>query len=268
VVNRATTVRSSAEPTRSTLIISRDFIDNSNRITVSGAISAAAGAYSTSVTLQNPRGYALTLFSEKLSEQFPESDIRVAGAMRKPADAQNIGYATRSMAEVLRPVNKNSDNLNAEMLLYVLGHQQNSEPSTAEKGIAVVQRFMERLGHQPDSYRMVDGSGLSNQNYLSPEQLVDVLKHMHQTPHFEMFRQSMAIAGVDGTLASRMRNTAAHRRVHAKTGSLTGVSTLAGYATASNGNTLAFAIMVQNFTERAAFVATNYIDRICAALAK
>jgi len=96
---------------------------------------------------------------------------------------------------------------------------------------------------------------------------VDDLKHVYRSQHFDLFRQSLPIAGVDGTLANRIKNAAAFRKATAKTGSLTGVSTLSGYVTARNGHLLAFSIMIQNFTEKASYVAINYIDRICEALA-
>jgi len=266
VVNRATTTWNSAEPPESTLRFSRENNGTSNRIVVSGSISSSANAYETRISLKNPRGYALTIFHEKLIKQFPESNIAMGGTMRVPADAQNLGYATRNMAEALRRLNKESDNLNAEMFLYALGHRKYLGPSTSEKGIAVVQQLMTQLGFEANSYRMVDGSGLSNQNYLTPEQLVAVLKYMYQSPNFDLFRNSLPVAGVDGTLANRMKNSAAFQKVAAKTGSLTSVSTLSGYATASNGHLLAFSIMIQNFTERSSYVAVNIIDKICETL--
>jgi D-alanyl-D-alanine carboxypeptidase/D-alanyl-D-alanine-endopeptidase (penicillin-binding protein 4) len=266
VTNRATTVNQSADPPAKSLRFSRESNGEYNRIAVSGVISAKANAYETLISLQNPRGYVLTLFAEKLSEQFPESNICVAGLANVPDDAQFLGYTARSIAEVIRRLNKESDNLNAEMLLYALGYQKSEKTTSTEKGIEIVQQMMTQLGFQTTSYKMVDGSGLSNQNYLTPEQLVAVLSYMHQSQHFDLFRQSLPIAGVDGTLAHRMKSSAAFRKVAAKTGSLTGVSALSGYATARNGNLLAFSIMIQNFTERTSFVAVNYIDRICTAL--
>ena len=268
VINRANTVQRSVEPAQRTLRFSRELIDDANQIEVSGIIAASAAPYNARISLKNPHGYALTVFSEKMAEQFPESNIRIAGTMRLPNDAKNIDYVTRRITDVIRLVNKDSDNLGAEMILYALGYRQSSLPATTEKGIAAVNRMMEQIGFAANTYRMVDGSGLSNQNYLSPEQLVAVLIHMHQSRNFNVFRQSLPVAGVDGTLANRMRNTPAFRKVTAKTGSLTSVSTLSGYVTASNGNLLAFSIMIQNFVERAAFVATNYIDKICVALAE
>jgi len=269
VVNRATTAWNSAEPPAKTLRFIRGNNDNKNCIVVSGTISASASAYETMISLKNPSGYALTLFAEKLAEQFPESNIRMTGMMHVPPDAQSIGYTTHSMAEVVKRLNKESDNLNAEMLLYALGYERNAdEPASTEKGIAVVRQVIAQMELDPQAYSIVDGSGLSNQNYLTPELMVAVLKHMYQSQYFELFRQSLPIAGEDGTLAYRMKNSAAFRKVTAKTGSLTGVSTLSGYVTARNGHLLAFSIMIQNFVEKTSFVAVNYIDRICEALAE
>jgi D-alanyl-D-alanine carboxypeptidase/D-alanyl-D-alanine-endopeptidase (penicillin-binding protein 4) len=269
VVNRATTLWNNADPPAKSLRFSRESNGNKNRIVVTGTISASANAYETTISLKNPHGYALTLFAEKIAEQFPENNIRMTGTKCVPDDAQNLGDATHSIAEVVRRLNKESDNLNAEMLLYVLGYEQNAgEPATTEKGIAVVQQLITQMEPDPKAYSIVDGSGLSNQNYLTPELMVTVLKYMYQSPYFELFRQSLPVAGVDGTLAHRMKNSAAFRKLTAKTGSLTGVSTLSGYVTARNGHLLAFSIMIQNFTERTSFVAINYIDKICGTLAE
>ena len=268
VVNRVSTVWKNAEPPSNTLRFSRENTDNHNTIVVSGTISASEVAYETTISLKNPHGYVLTVFSEKLSEQFPESKIRTGGLAKIPSDAQNMGYTTHNMAEVIIKLNKLSDNLNAEMLLYALGYQMGAEHSSTGKGVVVVQRFIEQIGLNPKAYSIVDGSGLSNQNYLTPELLVAVLTYMYQSPDFDLFRKSLPIAGEDGTLTHRMKNSAAYRKVTAKTGSLTGVSALSGYVTARNGHLLAFSIMIQNFVEKTSYVSTNFIDKICEVLAE
>ena len=266
VVNRATTVWNN-EPPANTLRFNREISDNNNSIVVSGTISVSASPYETMISLKNPRRYVMTVFAEKMAEQYPESNIRMNGLKRVPLDAQILAYTTHSMAEVVKRLNKESDNLNAEMLLYALGYSQNAdEPASTEKGIDVIKQLIAQSGFDPKTYSIVDGSGLSNQNCLTPELLVAVLKFMYQSQYFEMYRQSLPIAGVDGTLANRMKSSAAYRNLTAKTGSLTGVSTLSGYVTARNGNLLAFSIMIQNFVEKTSFVATNYIDKICEAL--
>lgn len=269
VTNHATTVLRATEPPAKTLRFSRESNGNNNLIVISGTISASVNAYETMISLKNPRGYILTIFTEKMLEHLPGSNIRIAGTTRVPKDAHNLGCVTHSMAEVVNRLNKESDNLNAEMLLYALGYRQNTdEPASSEKGIAVVRQMIAQIGFESDSYSIVDGSGLSNQNYLTPELLLAVLKHMYQSQNSELFIQSLPIAGVDGTLAHRMKGPATCRKLAAKTGSLTGVSALSGYLTARNGHLLAFSIMIQNFVEKTSFVAVNYIDKICEALAE
>ena len=266
IVNRATTVLKNADPPAKSLRFNRETVGDRNRIVVSGVIQASEKPYETKISLKNPTGYVMTLFFEKMSVQFPGSNIRVAGIRPVPENAQKLGIVAHTLAEVIRQVNKESDNLNAEMLLYALGNWKGARPSSTEEGISVIQQFITQTGLDPKTYKIVDGSGLSVQNYLTPELLVEALKYMYQSQNLELFRNSLPIAGEDGTLANRMKNTSAHRNVTAKTGSLTGVSTLSGYATARNGHLLAFSIMVQNFVERSSFVVTNYIDKICEAL--
>ena len=268
VVNRATTVWKSAEPPQKSLRFSRESAGNDNTIVVSGAILASSNTYETKISLKKPYGYVLTVFSEKLSEVFSGSNIHANGLAQTPPDAQNLGYVAHGIAEVIRQLNKESDNLNAEMLLYVLGYQSGGEPSSTEKGVAVVQQLIAQMGLDPKTYSIVDGSGLSNQNYLTPELLVAVLKYMYQSPDFDLFFNSLPVAGGDGTLAHRMKGSATYRKIAAKTGSLNGISALSGYATAQNGHLLAFSIMIQNFVEKSSYVSINYIDKICEAMVK
>ncbi len=264
VVNRATTVWKSPEPAKKTIRIGRDCDDKNNRITVSGTIAASSKPYETSVSLKNPNEYALTLFHEKVSARYPESQPVCGGLSEVPVGAQNIGYIKRSLPEVIYRLNKESDNLNAEMLLYALGYRPGNKPSSAEKGIESIQQFIAQLGFDPKQYGIVDGSGLSNQNYLSPELLTTLLTYMYRSPDFEIFKNSLPVAGKDGTLAGRMKGVT----VSAKTGSMTGVCALSGYVTARNGHLLAFSVMIQNFTEKASYVATHYVDQLCEALAE
>ncbi len=266
VVNRATTVWKSAEPPKKSLRFSRDCNGRYNQIVVSGVIASSSNTYETMISLKNPYGYVLTLFSEKIAALLPESRIMGTGLSEIPNDAQLLGCTLHCLTEVVRQLNKESDNLNAEMLLYALGYQPENKPSSTEKGIATIQQMISKVGLNPKSYKIVDGSGLSNQNYLSPELLVAILKYMYATPEFTLFKESLPIAGVDGTLAHRMGSTSTLRKISAKTGSITGVSTLSGYATARNGHLLAFSIMIQNFVEKTSYVSANYIDKVCEVL--
>jgi D-alanyl-D-alanine carboxypeptidase/D-alanyl-D-alanine-endopeptidase (penicillin-binding protein 4) len=159
----------------------------------------------------------------------------------------------RPMAEAVLRTNKASDNLGAELLLRHLGALGDDPvplgPGSLAAGVAVLREDLERIGLDPDAYRLADGSGVSHYNLISAELLVRLLVDMHAQGGvgYEVFWQSLPIAGRDGTLSSRMQGTIAEGRVRAKTGTVSGVSNLAGYVRTTSGRHLAFAILVQNF---------------------
>jgi D-alanyl-D-alanine carboxypeptidase/D-alanyl-D-alanine-endopeptidase (penicillin-binding protein 4) len=162
---------------------------------------------------------------------------------------------------------KESDNLNAEAFLYRLGMQYTGKKKvSADEGIQAIKKLIEQLGHSLDNYKLVDGSGLSNYNYISPELLVDFLKYAYSnTEIFQRLYKSLPIAGIDGTLKNRMRAGKAYKNVTAKTGTITGISCLAGYVQTSDQRMLAFAIMNQNVLSISK--ARKLQDMICEELA-
>jgi D-alanyl-D-alanine carboxypeptidase/D-alanyl-D-alanine-endopeptidase (penicillin-binding protein 4) len=264
--NRAITVWKSQKPAKETIAFNRIYDGKTNIIDISGSIAASAKPHEIKISLKNPNEYFQRLFLEKLRTDFPGDSIFAGGIAAVPADAVQAGAVSRSMKEVIFRLNKTSDNLNAELLVYALGRRAGHLPSSTEKGIDVIRQLITEIGMQPEKYRIVDGSGLSGQNYLSPELMVALLKYMYSSPCFELFKESLPVAGKDGTLTYRMRNSGAQGKISAKTGSITGVCTLSGYATARNGHLLAFSVMIQNFVEKTSFVAGNYMDKICEAL--
>lgn len=147
--------------------------------------------------------------------------------------------------KVLSRMMKQSDNLYAEAIFY---HTALSiaRPATQKNARTAVRQLIQRLGYDPAQYNVADGSGLSLYNYVSPELLTVFLRHAWRNEAIRRHLEpSLPIAGVDGTLKDRMKNTPAYRNVRAKTGTVTGISSLAGYATAANGHQLAFAIINQ-----------------------
>ncbi len=156
---------------------------------------------------------------------------------------------------------KDSDNLYAEAMFYHIGQYQHSI-STARYAKQHERKLIARLGFNPDDYRLADGSGLSLYNYLSAELEVALLRYAYCHPDiFEVLYESLPIAGIDGTLRKRLTDTAAAGNVHAKTGTVTGVSSLAGYATAANGHMLAFCIINQGVMSSKK--AKDFQDRLC-----
>ena len=183
-----------------------------------------------------------------------------------PADTRVLAaYEGLKMAEMLKVVNKESQNLHAEMLLRLVGLKQNGEGSV-EKGALAALALAERLRVPAAGWSIQDGSGLSRADLLTPAGLAALLVAMDRQPYAAAFRDSLPIAGVDGTLETRMRGTPAEKRVLAKTGTSQLINALAGYATTVRGERLAFAIFVNNHAGKSR-EAVRAIDRVAAALA-
>lgn len=154
-----------------------------------------------------------------------------------------------SLEEWLTVINRDSDNESANALLSRIGGQN------------AVRRALATLGVNPDSYEQVDGSGLSRNNRAKPSTFVTLLKGMYTNDDSGLFYNSLPIAGVNGTLRNRFRDTPIQGRVHAKTGTLQGVRALSGYLENANYGTIAFSIVV-NQPEQSGQVLTQAIDQI------
>ena len=155
-----------------------------------------------------------------------------------------LAYTERSapLSRVLAAMNKPSDNFLAEELLKGLGAGFGDGGSTVA-GALVAERFLQSIGVN-DGFRIRDGSGLSYQDKLTARVVLKILGAMARRADFPVFRRSLAIAGVDGTLEDRMRGTPAAGNVRAKTGTLNAASSLSGYVTTANGHTLSFAMLM------------------------
>ncbi|MTJ48193.1 D-alanyl-D-alanine carboxypeptidase/D-alanyl-D-alanine-endopeptidase [Dolichospermum sp. UHCC 0259] len=173
------------------------------------------------------------------------------------------------LSELLLETNVNSNNLYAEALLRSLATKKPAEKNqnTADVGLQVVRETLTQLGVAPADYVIVDGSGLSRKNLTNPAALVQVLQRIDKSPQAAVFRTSLPISGVKGSLKNRFLHTAAAGIVQAKTGSMTGISTLSGYVNAPNYEPLVFSIMV-NQSEQPGKVMRKAIDEIVVLLAQ
>ena len=203
------------------------------------------------------QGITIADTTDTLVSQAPDSVLTQIAVCRRP------------LMQIMDRMMKKSDNLHAEAVFYQLAATQAQQQpyATANDGAKMLHKLIKEVGHQPTHYKMADGSGVSLYNYLSPRLMADVLRYASQHPDiYQHLRKSLPVAGIDGTLQNRMKKTSAYRRVFAKTGTLTGVTSLAGYAIAPNGHTLAFVIINQNIlTPRPA---RAWQDKVCDALCK
>ena len=165
---------------------------------------------------------------------------------RPPLDAIPLAVCRHSIDELLLRMMKDSDNLYAECLYYQLAASFGHQPARAAHARAIEKQLVKQIGLDSSRYRFADGSGLSLYNYVSPELLTMLLRYAWKEPRiYSHLLPSLPVAGEDGTLKKRMKKTAAAGNVRAKTGTLTGIISLAGYLTASNGHELCFAIINQ-----------------------
>ena len=184
---------------------------------------------------------------------------------RADKNAQVICTRTHTMDEILLRMMKNSDNLYAEAMFYQMGAATGAHPANAKSAAGVIKKLITKVGLNTEDYRIADGSGLSLYNYVTPEMELRFLKYAYERRDiYDHLRPSLPIAGEDGTLKNRMQKTAAAGNVYAKTGTVSGVSCLAGYCTAPNGHILCFSIMNNGLTT--ARKGRDFQDRICIAM--
>ena len=155
-------------------------------------------------------------------------------------------YQSKPLIEDVRVINKVSQNLHAEILLRLLGREKGTAGSV-EGGLEVLRGFLNRAGVSSDQYIFYDGSGLSRQNLVTPHAVAQLLRYASTQPWGASFRDTLPVAGVDGSLSERFANLDSHAHVSAKTGSLGGVKALSGYATTARGQQVAFSILTNNF---------------------
>jgi len=169
-------------------------------------------------------------------------------------------HESKPLIEDIRVVNKVSQNLHAEILLRLLAREKGTAP-TVGNGLEVLRGFLSKVGVPSDQYVFYDGSGLSRQNLVTPHAMVMLLTYASNQSWGKEFRDTLPLAGVDGSLADRLKGTIAQGRVYAKTGSLGGVKSLSGYATTNHGDQVAFSILSNNSNVPAKKI-TDAIDEI------
>jgi len=165
------------------------------------------------------------------------------------------------LTSIINEINKNSNNFFAEQLLRTIGLEIYNLGS-AENGIKALRELLDEANISPDDLVMVDGSGISLFNLVSPKQIVALLSYMYNYGNFKDFKASLPISGIDGTLADRMSNTIAEGKVFAKSGYNTHASSLSGYIRTEMGELLAFSILLNNYLVPTSLA--NYIqDNAC-----
>ena len=220
---------------------------------------------------ENPLLTALSIgrkntFLTTFSEEVARAGVNLEGVRltegRVPQNAQLIATCKHNILQVLERMMKMSDNFYAESMFYQTAASAKKGVARAKDARDVTKRLIARLGLGHYPYKIADGSGLSLYNYVSAELLCRLLRHAWRSPAIhQALVPSLPVAGVDGTLEKRMKGTKAQGNVRAKTGTLTGISSLAGYCTTADGRQLCFAIINQGVMRNATGKA--FQDRVC-----
>ncbi|ETK31842.1 D-alanyl-D-alanine carboxypeptidase/D-alanyl-D-alanine endopeptidase [Microbispora sp. ATCC PTA-5024] len=217
-----------------------------NTVVVSGTV---ADEYDEWVAVWDPTLYAASLFRRGLAAH----GVRVLGPTARgaaPAGAAAVAsHESMPLSRLLTPFLKLSNNMHAEILTKAMGRKAAGR-GTWDAGLAVTTAFARANGVQ--TLRLRDGSGLSRVDALTPSGITSLLRAVRGKPWFRTWYDALPVAGVPdrmvgGTLRSRMQGTPAAGNVHAKTGSLTGVSALSGYVTAADGEPLVFSVVTNGF---------------------
>ncbi len=231
-----------------------------------GPVAHNAGTQTFRLAMPDPALAA----GEQLRAALLRQDVRVAGKVRSVYWPQRVGSTDTAkwhriadvwsppVAAIVERGLKVSQNLYMQNLLLLVGAQDAAEErasgaaserfrSSEARALETMQRWLASIGIAPGSALLEDGAGLSRRNLVSPRAMTTLLVHEGTVPEAQAFRLALPEAGVDGSLTGRMRDTDAHGRVYAKTGSMNYTWSLAGYVRTKAGERLAFALMLNNY---------------------
>ena len=250
-VTAATTARGVGRDSLPRLSAVKDTIRGD--VVLSGTIPAGDTAI-VAVTFRDQREAFVAAVAEALRDR---GIVIEDSVLASPVPGDTL-FTMRSppLSQILAAFLKPSQNQIGEMLFKAVALAR-TDSGTARVARRLVAEQLLAWGAQPDGFVVWDGSGLSRRDMVSPETLVRVLSVMRRSPHFRQYFDALPVAGVDGTLETRMRGTPAEANVRGKTGTLGGVRSLSGYVTTKGGGQLIFSVLSNNF-----MTSTAYISRV------
>ena len=262
IVNEVTTT---SRGTRRKISVHRGLA--ADKITISGTIALDDRGYTGGIGISHPA----LLFVYLLRAALNQKGVVVTGKSRASGPIENFSApgvisnqqtGTVEIATLQSPplsviaaqTLKPSQNLYTELILRTLGKvvpppaPVEDIQTSEDLGLEAVKGFLKSAGIRPESLVLSDGSGLSRNDMITADASVELLSFMSRHRYASVFRDALPIAGVDGTLKNRLKNTVAENNLRAKTGSLSSAASLAGYVTTVAGEHLAFSIMVNNYS--------------------
>jgi serine-type D-Ala-D-Ala carboxypeptidase/endopeptidase (penicillin-binding protein 4) len=244
VKNEVTTVGAKEKPD---LRLTRE--PGGDTVVVSGTLPAKSAPHKLVLAIQEPAQHAATLLARMLGER----GVKLGGRIRAQHEPDAAEASRTVLAEHLsirlgdavKLVNKISQNLHTEVLLRTAARQSGrwSDPEDLQK---FPKDFYAKVGIAADDVMQTDGSGLSRHDLVTPRAFVVLLQYAQKQAWFPAYYDSLPVAGVDGTLNERMKNSGITGRIHAKTGSVSHVRTLSGFAEMPGGRRLIFSFLSNN----------------------
>jgi D-alanyl-D-alanine carboxypeptidase/D-alanyl-D-alanine-endopeptidase (penicillin-binding protein 4) len=256
VINNHTRTAPKGSPR--TIRIHRPFDEDT--VYVTGQLPLDDTGTSDDVTVRHPA----EIFVECLKRALTARGVDVRGKLRVvrdvdrpagPLDCDKLvelgSMDSLPMRDLAREVEKPSQNLYADLLLAQVGEKvrppQNATETSEELGAREMSKFLAEAGLSRGSYALEEGSGLSRDNLASPDATVTLLQYMSRHKSAQVYLDALPIAGVDGTLRNRMKNTPAMGNLRAKTGTLRWANSLSGYVSTAAGEHLAFSLMLNRY---------------------
>ncbi len=235
--------------------------DGREVVHVHGTIGAQATIKGRYINVSSPSLYAGDVFKEFLLRE----GIKVAGSVVEGTVPNSavcyLRFDSYPLASTIYWLNKHSNNFMAEQICMAMGADAHGPPGTREKGLAVIRDFLLAKGVDRSHFSLAEGSGLSRSNQISASALVKVLRDVsNDFSSSPEFMSSFGISGVDGTMKERFTDQKVKRRIRAKTGTLRGVNSLAGYGISPDGKAFVFAVLVNSQQKGTGFI--DYGDRI------
>jgi D-alanyl-D-alanine carboxypeptidase/D-alanyl-D-alanine-endopeptidase (penicillin-binding protein 4) len=243
-------VITSAANVKADLTLTRE--PGAHLVVVSGTLPQKSAPRKLVLAIEEPALNAATLLKALLEER----GVRVSGGLQArhenvaepPGSAPTVlaEHVSIPLREAVKLVNKISQNLHTEVLLRAAMRQTVATWSSPDELMKFAADFYAGIGIAADDVIQTDGSGLSRHDMVTPRAVIALLRYAQQQPWFESYYASLPVAGIDGTLEERMKNTPAAGRVHAKTGSVEHVRTISGFAETAGGRRLVFSFLSNN----------------------
>ncbi|WKZ71277.1 MAG: D-alanyl-D-alanine carboxypeptidase/D-alanyl-D-alanine-endopeptidase [Melioribacteraceae bacterium] len=246
-------------------------VEDNNKIIIDGQISLNSDPHFIKIPINNPSQFFANAFYEVLVEEglVVKGSAKTNSKLGKQFDFNELTYLfedhSARLTEIVAEINKNSNNVYAEQLLKAIGYELFGYGST-KNGLIAIEKIIQQMGINPTNIQIVDGSGVSPINLITPNQVTKLLSYMYKSDSFEEFYKSLSIAGFDGTLIERMGKSKAENNFRGKSGYLENVRSLAGYIKTTDNEPIALVLIANNFLVPAQ-LASYVQDKICNLLA-